>query len=101
MSSTITTGTTQSSAANAANSTIVTATASCPAGKSLFGGGGRVVTSNGTNPGKVAIQQSYPSAATTWTAVGVVTQDGGNGASVTSLGAGVTMDVTAYVICSS
>jgi hypothetical protein len=67
-------------------------------GTILLGGGGTVVTSNGTTPGKVAIQQSYPSAPTTWTVVGVVTHDAGGG-SLQNLGAGVTMNVTAYVIC--
>lgn len=99
--STITIGTTQSSAAAAANGTTVTATVSCPAGKILLGGGGTVVTSTGTNSGKVAIQRSYPSAATTWTVIGVVTHDSGAGGSLNNLGAGVTMDVTAYVVCSS
>jgi hypothetical protein len=66
----------------------------------LLGGGGRVVTSTGTNNGKVAIQQSFPSGATTWTVVGVVTHDQGGG-SLQNVGAGVTMDVTAYVVCSS
>lgn len=58
------------------------------------------MTSNGSTPGKVALQQSYPSAATTWTVVGVITHDSGGGA-LANLGAGVTMDVTAYVVCSN
>jgi hypothetical protein len=81
----------------------VTATATCPVGKILLGGGGQAT--NGTVTaglqGKVALQESYPSGAATWTAVGVVTHDSGNGSPVTTLGAGNVMTVTAYVICTT
>jgi hypothetical protein len=69
--------------------TPVTATASCPAGKVLLGGGAKV-TYVGGSEGEVVLQQSYPSSATQWTAVGVIL----------SFATG-TMTVQAYVVCTS
>jgi hypothetical protein len=83
-------GTPVVSAAGAAGNTLVTATATCPAGKVLLGGGGRVSTTDPTIA-KAAMPQSYPSSTTTWTAVGLVQL---------SLSAGDTMTVTAYALCS-
>jgi hypothetical protein len=77
------------SAAAAAADTRVTANVSCPAGKVLLGGGGRVTTNDTAR--KVSIQESYPSSTTTWTVVGVVQ---------TTLAFGRTMTVTPYAICS-
>jgi hypothetical protein len=78
------------SAANAARNTTVTASASCPAGKVLLGGGGLVTTTTSAKE-RVHLAASYPTS-TTWTATGVV--------GVGALGAGQTMTVTAYVLCS-
>jgi len=69
--------------------TLVTAVATCPAGKVALGGGGQVTTTSG-NKGRVQLTGSYPSAAGQWTAVAVVNQ---------ALGAN-TLTVTAYVLCS-
>ncbi len=87
------TGTTVTSAANAALGTTVTATATCAAGKLLLGGGARVTTTGtGTAVARATMQASYPSSTTTWTAVGVV--------STAALSAGNTMSVRAYALCS-
>jgi hypothetical protein len=66
----------------------VTGTASCPAGKLLVGGGGRT---SATNTGRAALQASYPSSTTTWTAIAILTA--GN------LGGGGSLTVQAYAIC--
>jgi hypothetical protein len=75
----------------------VTATASCPAGKVLFGGGAIVSTDNGAHRGFVAVQSSYPSGST-WTAIGTVLTSTLN---PLPLGSGHSMKVTAYAICSN
>jgi hypothetical protein len=85
------TGTPVTSAANAARNTTVTATATCPAGKMLLGGGA-TVTSTAAQKERVYLALSYPSSTTVWTAVGVV--------GIASLGTGQTMTVTAYALCS-
>jgi hypothetical protein len=69
----------------------VTATATCPAGKVLLGGGAQVSTTS-TNKDRAQLVSSYPSATDTWTAVAVVTNS--------NLGAGQTLTVTAYALCS-
>jgi hypothetical protein len=85
------TGTPVTSAANAARNTTVTATATCPAGKVALGGGAQVTTTAAQKE-RALLTASYPSAVGTWTAVGVV--------GIAALGAGQTMTVTAYVLCS-
>ncbi len=85
------TGTPVTSAANAPRNTVVTATAACAAGKVALGGGG-LVTTTATQKERAQLVGSYPSAADTWTATGVV--------AIGALGAGRTMTVTAYVLCS-
>ncbi len=84
-------GTPVVSVANAARNSVLTTTASCAAGKILLGGGGMVTTTT-TQKERVVLQASYPSSATTWTAVGVV--------AIAALGSGQTMTVTAYALCS-
>ena len=70
--------------------TLVTATATCPTGKVLLGGGTKVTT---TDPSyKVITQHSYPSStANTWTGTGYV---------LSNLGAPHKMTVTTYAVCS-
>jgi hypothetical protein len=74
---------------NAGPDTTVPATASCPGGKIMLGGGAQVTNTTGASD--VALLSSYPSAGTTWTAVGVVTA----GAITTDI------TVSAYVVCTS
>jgi hypothetical protein len=76
------------SAAKAQTGTTASVTATCPAGL-VLGGGAQATTSDSSH--STAIYESYPSSATAWTATGVVT---------TSLGNGVTMTVTTWVVCS-
>jgi hypothetical protein len=71
--------------------TLVTATATCAAGKVLLGGGGRVTVSSGLADAFVSLRSSYPTATDTWTAVAIVTVGLPLGASTT---------VTAYALCS-
>jgi hypothetical protein len=68
------------------------ATAKCPTGKTLLGGGGKVAGAGGATAQMVALAESYPSASDTWTVVGTVigTMSGGN-----------KISVTAYAVCSS
>jgi hypothetical protein len=77
--------------ANAARNTTVTATATCPSGTVLLGGGAFVSTT-ATQKERAILQSSYPSSTTVWTGVGVV--------GIGALGAGQTMTVTAYALCS-
>jgi hypothetical protein len=70
---------------------VVTATATCPAGKVVLGGGANVTTTAAQKE-RAQLVGSYPSSATTWTAVGVV--------SISNLGTGHRMTVIAYVLCS-
>jgi hypothetical protein len=79
------------SAANAPRNTVVTVTASCPGSKMLLGGGGLVTTTAAAKE-RVHLQASYPSSVGTWTATGVV--------GIGALGAGQTMTVMAYALCS-
>lgn len=85
------TGTPVTSSTGAGAGTLVTATATCAAGKVLLGGGARVTVSSGVAEAFVALRSSYPSATDTWTAVAVVTANLPPLASTT---------VTAYALCS-
>ena len=78
------------SAANAARNTVVTATATCVTGVLL--GGGAQVTTTAAQKERAQLVSSYPSSTTVWTALGVV--------SIAALGAGQTMTVQAYALCS-
>jgi hypothetical protein len=75
---------------NAPLGTVATATATCPAGKSILGGGTTVAVSVSTQANRVQRTEDYPSAPDAWTGTVVVTS-GLVGASAT---------VTAYAICS-
>ena len=68
-----------------------TATATCPEGKTILGGGARVTSSNGAEDGRVILSSSYPSDDHTWTAIATVRS---------TLAADVTMDVQAFALCS-
>jgi hypothetical protein len=70
--------------------TLVSSTVSCPAGKTLLGGGGRVVKAGITSP--LALVESYPSASNTWKVVGTNALAGGSGEKFT---------VQAYAVCSA
>jgi hypothetical protein len=84
------TGTPTTSVSPAAG-TLVTATATCAAGKVVLGGGGHATVSNAALNPYLAFRSSYPSAADTWTAVAVV---------IASFPPGVSTSVTAYALCS-
>jgi hypothetical protein len=84
-------GTPVTSAPNASRNTTLVATATCPTGTVLLGGGGQVTTT-ATQKERVHLAASYPSSTGTWSAVGVV--------GIAALGAGQTMTVTAYALCS-
>ena len=71
--------------------TLVTATATCAAGKVVLGGGALVTVSSSSFDQRVALRSSYPSAAATWTAIAIV---------VTGLPGGQSTTVTAYALCS-
>ena len=73
------------------NNEYTTAVVNCPAGKTLLGGGAKVTTT-AAQSSRAVLASSYPSGAAQWTAVGV---------SSAALGAGNTMTVTAYVICTT
>lgn len=75
---------------NGGQDTLATATATCPAGKVLLGGGAQVT--NDTFASDVALLSSYPSGGNSWTAVGVVT--------VGVIGT-TNITVQAYVVCTS
>jgi hypothetical protein len=84
------TGAPVTSGAGALAGTLVTATATCAAGKVVLGGGARVTVSSGLDQ-LVSLRSSYPSATDTWTGVAVVTL---------ALPLGTTTTVTAYALCS-
>jgi hypothetical protein len=68
----------------------VTATATCPGGTVLLGGGGKVTASGPAELSDALLWQSYPSSSTTWTAVGIAEFN---------LPAGQTFTVQAFVVC--
>jgi hypothetical protein len=71
--------------------TLTTASVSCPAGTVLLGGGAEITTT-AAQKNRAELVSSYPSAADTWTAIGVANAN---------LGAGNTMSVTAYAVCTT
>jgi hypothetical protein len=68
--------------------TIINATATCPAGKVLLGGGANVTNTQANS--RVVLVGSRPTSTTVWTASAVVT---------TALTGTNTATVTAYAIC--
>jgi hypothetical protein len=80
-----------SSAPTATKGTTVTATAACPVGTQLLGGGGRATEDAGPVDAMVQLTQSYPSAAAEWTAVGIINP--------IDLPTGARLTVQAYAIC--
>ena len=84
-------GTAVTSSSSASEGTLITATASCAPGKMLLGGGARVTTDDAGHAERTVLAGSYPSTATVWTGIGVVT--GSN------LGNGKHMTVQAFALC--
>jgi hypothetical protein len=70
--------------------TVVSATATCPAGKKILGGGGSYTVSNSGQVSRVALIASFPSAANAWTTSVRANQ---------GLGSGVTVTVSTYAVC--
>jgi len=87
------TGTAVTSSSNPAVGTQVSATASCAAGKVLLGGGAQV-TATGGQQARVVLTSSYPSSTTVWTAQATVIT------ALSGSGAGNTVTVTPYALCS-
>jgi hypothetical protein len=79
--------TTMSSSTN--EDVLVDATATCPAGKVVIGGGGEIDTSTSNIRSQVVMFRSHPASTTTWRASSVILS-GFSGESVT---------VTSYAIC--
>jgi hypothetical protein len=70
---------------------VLSDTATCTGGQVLLGGGGQITTA-GSAAGKVALEQSFPSSTTVWTASLLVTSN------VTGAGTN-TATIKAYAIC--
>ena len=68
----------------------VAVTSTCPAGKKIFGGGETYTVSNAGQTDRVAVVQSYPSAADAWTVTVRVNQN---------LGGSVTITLSVYAVC--
>lgn len=85
-------GTPVTSAATAPRGTTIAATAMCPTGKVLLGGGAKATTSS-PNASDVALEASYPSSGTTWTAIAAV--------GIAGLPAGATLTVQAFIVCTA
>jgi hypothetical protein len=78
------------SAAGAGAGTLLSATATCPAGKVLLGGGALVTNTQAAQ--RVVLTGSRPTSTTVWTATAVV---------ITGLTGVNTATVTAYAICTA
>jgi hypothetical protein len=85
------TGTPVTSANGVGAGTLVTATATCAAGKVALGGGGRITVSSSLAEPSVSMRSSYPSATNAWTVVAIVNA---------TLLPGTSTTVTPYVLCS-
>jgi hypothetical protein len=82
--------TVQTSAPALPVNTLYTVTRTCPGTSVIMGGGGSYTVSNAAQHNRVAIVQSYPSAPNAWTVTVRVN---------TALGAGVTLTVSTYAVC--
>jgi hypothetical protein len=69
-----------------------TATATCPSGTLV--GGGALIANNSLTKNVWFVQASYPSSATTWTAIG-------NNVNVANGPAGTASTITAYALCAT
>jgi hypothetical protein len=85
----VNTAVSQSSSTN--EDVLVAAVATCPAGKVVIGGGGKIDTSNSAINSDVVMFRSYPATATTWHASAVITGGFSNR----------TVTVTSYAICAT
>jgi hypothetical protein len=87
---TITRGATKTTAPDPQPGTVLDATTSCPTGQILPGGGAQVSAPGVTADRNVTLRSSFPVNTTTWETVALVTG---------SLGQGVSMTMTPYVLC--
>ena len=74
---------------NAQQGTVASATATCPAGKKIMGGGITITLSIPTQLNRAAPRENYPSAPNAWTGTLVITS--------TLVGASATISV--YAVC--
>jgi hypothetical protein len=72
--------------------TVISATASCPAGTVLLGGGANVTNSDSDHPARVQLVQSQPVGGNSWQATGAVD---------VGLGMSNSMTVTAFAVCTA
>jgi hypothetical protein len=77
---------------NPGSGTIVSATANCPAGKKILGGGGRASATVASQERKVSLRASYPSGPASWTVEALVTAN---------MGWSSKAQVTATAVCSA
>jgi hypothetical protein len=87
---TITRGASKTSAPNPQPGTVLQATTSCPSGQILVGGGAQVSAPGVSADRNVTLRSSFPVNTTSWETVALVTG---------SLGQGVSMTMTPYVLC--
>jgi hypothetical protein len=89
-STTVVRGTSKVSAPNPDPGTVLDAQTSCPAGKIMVSGGAQVSAPGVQADRNVTLRSSFPVNETTWETVALVTG---------SLGPGVSMTMTPYVVC--
>lgn len=86
----ITRGATKTTAPDPQPGTVLEATTRCPSGEILVGGGAQVSAPGVTADRNVTLRSSFPVNTTSWQTVALVTG---------SLGQGVSMTMTPYVLC--
>jgi hypothetical protein len=84
-------GATTTTGTNPSNGTALTATATCPAGKVVLGGGASLTPTSGANATRVTLRSTIPTA-TGWQATAVVTAN---------FTGGGTASLTAFAICAT
>ena len=89
-STTVVRGTTKTTPPNPDPGSVLDEQTSCPAGKILVSGGAQVTAPGVTADRNVTLRASFPVNETTWETVAMVTG---------SLGQGVSMTMTPYVVC--